>query len=73
MLKDRSNLFYRTAYGSLLFFSPQMNLFDLVTEQPEYIVGLLGVVPSSTRVKNRASFQARFVANGGRQPVNVRI
>jgi hypothetical protein len=60
------------AFKSLLLFS-KLNLFDITTKQPDYIVGLLSVVPSSTRAKNRGSFEARFLANGGQNPVNVRM
>ncbi|XP_028411022.1 glutamate receptor ionotropic, kainate 2-like isoform X2 [Dendronephthya gigantea] len=49
----------------------EMTLFDPVTEQPEYIMGLLGVEPSSTRTENQRSFETRFLARGGKKPVNV--
>ena len=52
-----------------------MTLFDPETEQPEYVIGLLGVEPSSTRAKNGGSFETRLLARAGQnqKPVNVRL
>ena len=51
----------------------QIDLFDIEDEPPEYLVGLVGVVPSLARAKNRESFQTRFLASGGREPIHVHV
>lgn len=61
-----------SAEMKLSFFS-QMDLFDIVTETPEYLLGLIAVTPSSRQPKSLSSFETRFVANGGITPINVRI